>query len=413
MVFLVIGSLCLLTASCSSDDDTKPESTDTGNDERTVQEFLHSKKWVSGQKTLYINRDATGWFCKKNSKGEITETIYFTYETDTTPLRLNVTDEYGNTYIIGGQSSSSLSTTTSKLSCQAQGSTKTMEGIFSAQELDDDDTSTKASMAAGYLNDILWVYHPEESGLHGTGELDLYGSGEVKIAYKALANDYVAPWADYPIGYVSIPADITSIGHKAFKDKRVSYIAIGRDGTDHLASIKDYAFYGHELTSFSLPSTVSEVGDYAFYSDYAVDETTSRLTLGNLVKIGDYAFYNNMLNNAYKKRQNNPSSLKIPETCQQIGTHAFKAYTDKIYIYENLTKLAPGAIVVTSTGGDLYFKHNTVNLSSPLLIDEQGNNVQSQWTLHVPLGTKTFFENTYPWNTFGAISADLYLSGAK
>ena len=408
---LAMGGLGILTFSCSSDDDPTPQP-DSISDESTVKDFLQSKKWVNGQKILYISNSGTGWFCRKNTSGEIRESIYFTYEIDTTPLRLEVTDEKGNTYVIGGQSSSALSTSTSKLSCQAQGSSKTMEGIFSVQELDDADKSAKASMRAGFLNEVLWVYHPEETSSHGTGELDLYGSGEVKIGFKTIAGDYVAPWADYPIGYVSLSAEITSIGHKAFKDKQVNYISTGT-GTDHLTSIKDYAFYGNELTSFSLPSTVSEVGDYAFYSDYTIDEKTSRLSLSNLVKIGDYAFYNNMLNNAYKKRQNSPSTLKIPETCQQLGTHAFKAYTNKIYIYENITKLSAGAIVVTNASGDLYFKHNTMSLSSPLLIDEQGNNAQSQWTLHVPLNTKEYFENHYPWNTFGTIEADIYLTGAK
>lgn len=86
---------------------------------------------------------------------------------------------------------------------------------------------------------------------------------------------------------VSIPSTVTSIGNRAFENCReLSFITI----LGNLTSIGGGAFYGcSSLTSISLPSSVSSIGEYAFAGCSCL---TNISIPNNVTSIGEYAFYN-------------------------------------------------------------------------------------------------------------------------
>lgn len=112
-------------------------------------------------------------------------------------------------------------------------------------------------MAGGTVGIMTWEYNET------TRVLTISGNGAM-ISYSTASN---VPWYDY------IP--------------NVSRIVI-KDG---ITSIGEHAFYaanrGSTCTSISIPSTVTSIGNRAFWN---LDKVTSPIFLSNVTTIGDYAF---------------------------------------------------------------------------------------------------------------------------
>ena len=93
----------------------------------------------------------------------------------------------------------------------------------------------------------------------------------------------------------------------------------------NVTKIANHAFYGcSSLLKMNLPSTVLEIGDYAFSgasSLYSVDFGANAV----LEVIGDHAFDGCSLLNSSYVTINNP--LTLPSTVKEIGAYAFKACT--------------------------------------------------------------------------------------
>ncbi|MDE7082800.1 MAG: leucine-rich repeat protein [Clostridia bacterium] len=105
----------------------------------------------------------------------------------------------------------------------------------------------------------------------GTGSADL--TGITKIAPYAFAGSNVTS--------VTIPSTVTEIGEGAFANSKLKSVTINAN----LTAIPAYAFYNTELTTVTLPNTVTSVGDYALAGNKLLDTfnfaPTNKATFGN------------------------------------------------------------------------------------------------------------------------------------
>lgn len=101
----------------------------------------------------------------------------------------------------------------------------------------------------------------------------------------------------YDIERVTLPSTISDIGNKAFYGC-TALKSVTIQGDSHLTTIGDYAFYDTCLTSFYIPRKVSSIGNYAFGAD--TKDGLSEISFGFnnndgvSISIGSYAFINNI-----------------------------------------------------------------------------------------------------------------------
>ena len=143
-------------------------------------------------------------------------------------------------------------------------------------------------------DDLTWKLDDEGTlTISGMGDMDDY--------------DYYAPW-DHDVKSVVIGSSVTSIGDYAFYDCTfLESVTIGNGVT----SIGDYAFsFCESLESITIPNSVTSIGAEAFYECTSLES----VTMGNSVtSIGVYAF-------AYC---DSLTSITIPNSVTSIGAEAF------------------------------------------------------------------------------------------
>lgn len=104
-------------------------------------------------------------------------------------------------------------------------------------------------------------------------------------------------------GAVTIPAGVTEIGNRAFRNTAVTEVTIPAGVT----RIGDWAFYGCEkLTRAALPDSLTELGEWAFAGCKALEEITIP---DGVTSIGECAFY----------RCDALQTLTIPKSVTEIG----------------------------------------------------------------------------------------------
>lgn len=132
-------------------------------------------------------------------------------------------------------------------------------------------------------------------------------------------------FAGYSLGNISLPASLEVIEENAFWNCDISSLIFAEGSI--LKTIGAYAFYcvdmsSNTLTEITLPATVTEIGEYAFYGNSEL-KTVTFMEGSKLTNIGANAFY----------RCSALTSINIPDTIQTIGNYAFYG-CDKI---ESLT----------------------------------------------------------------------------
>lgn len=146
----------------------------------------------------------------------------------------------------------------------------------------------------------------EAIGTYAFGEFSL-GIEEINIPSKVTEIPDYFLYKNKNIKSLAIPANIRSIGQKAFHSARIYSVTF----PEGLESIGESAFQScnYNLTKIELPQSVRKIGARAFQSCYKVTE----LTLSDGIEdIGEFAFYYFFI-----------TSLTLPESVKTIGANAF------------------------------------------------------------------------------------------
>jgi len=141
----------------------------------------------------------------------------------------------------------------------------------------------------GYTYTIL-----TEEGSSGTVEI-------IEHDDTLLTSDLVI---DSTVTYNGITYTVESIGEYAFFGGQLTSVTI----PDSVIAIGEYAFYANQLTSVKIPDSVTTIGESAFLGNLL----TSVKIPDSVITIGDFAFYANQL-----------TSVKIPDSVTTIGEYAF------------------------------------------------------------------------------------------
>jgi Flp pilus assembly protein protease CpaA len=158
-----------------------------------------------------------------------------------------------------------------------------------------------------------------------------------------------------------------------------------------VTEIEGYAFYScSDLSSITIPNSVTAIDSFAFWDCHSL---TSAVIPNSVTTIGDYAF-------------SNCSSLTpviIPNSVTTIGRGAFVGCISltSVVIPNSVTDIGWNAFWHCSSLRDV-----TVFWATPLVIYEwnQFRDVDlPNCTLHVPSGTKTLYAAADAWKDFGTI----------
>ena len=240
---------------------------------------------------------------------------------------------------------------------------------------------------------------------------------------------------------VAIPNSVESIGRWAFQNcSSLSSMTI----PNGVSSIEERTFYGcSNLTSITIPNSVTSIADDAFRGcigltsisvasgntvydsrnncNAVIETASNKLILGcmktrvpnSVTCIGDYAFF----------RCSSLTSIDIPSSVASIGSSAFYDCSGltSVTIGNSVTSIGSSAFSgcssltsveipfsVTSIGrwafsGCTGLTSVIVENSTPLSFDEYVFSGCYKATLYVPKGSRSVYQNTYPWSQFREI----------
>lgn len=284
----------------------------------------------------------------------------------------------------------------------------------------DDRTSRLTISGSGKMNDYTSSNQPwhdfsisqitiEEGctyiGTHAFHKLS-YVVSEIEIPNSIQEfGDYSC--CDLFISELMVPTEVVRIGKNAFSDceylKKINFA-----GCDKLTEIDDYAFAFCPISFsyFTLAKNVKNVGIMAL----ANSSFTGSFALNEKIEtIGDGAF-------ASLSGRMKAGTLIIPNSVKSIGSQAFHGNIGEIRIGTGLTKLGDTPFIANSKGS-MY-----VNLGKPVsmanatykyIISNTDGNVTRNWTLYVPKGSKSAYQNAEGWKSFKSIIEDASLKSGN
>lgn len=208
-------------------------------------------------------------------------------------------------------------------------------------------------------------------------------------------------------GKITLPQTLTYIGAEAFMDcSKISSLVIGGSlkeisksafedcsmlskvdfGSDSAVSvIGDRAFYNTRLNGFTLPETLTEIGDYAFYGDSSSSFTSLNIPAA-VETVGEYAFAGctylktvtfgenskiTSLGEGVFKDNRYLTTISLPTSVTKIPKLAFNGCGRliKFEIGAQITEIGEGAFggIATDSTGDIAFTVNAENKNFTLV----------------------------------------------
>lgn len=423
----LIASLSMTMTSCSSDDKIESDS---------LTAKLQANKWICKDASYGEGSNYHAWVDIE------TTTLYFTtdntgvaywiqkdYDTD---LGYSRTSDYSMfNYSVSGNSvtlkdeKNYVTTYTYQDGCLVYGSIVYVPSPMSSSDYEfarnlgpqtgscgkdlqysfDDRTGVLTISGSGRMNDYTATNQPWHNfaineiiikdgckyvGTHAFNKLT-YSVGSLSIANSVQEiGDYA--FSNLYIEELIVPDDLMKIGDYAFSDctylKKLYWI-----GCDALEEIGDFAFGFCPINEYSLtiPKNVKKIGSNAFFSS----TISGRLTLNEKLETVGITSFGRL----------NISKLEIPNSVKYIGSLAFRGSFSEIRIGTGLTSFGENPFL-TSSSGKMY-----VNLGQPLtcsgdIIANDYGNAAGSWTLYVPKGSKSAYQNAEGWKSFKSIIED-------
>lgn len=440
ITFLVVSFVSISLVSCGGDDDIRNDN---------LIQILKSNKWISRDSSYGEGSNYHSWVDL--------QTIYLYFTSDNAGVSYWIEKDYdtdlGNsirtdyslfTYSVSGNTVTITDESNNVSRYNYEGGYLVSESgstIFESSPMTSNDYKVASSLGPkkGTCGDNLQYSFDDR-----TKTLTITGSGKM--------NDYTSsnqPWHDYAISTIFIEEGCTYIGTHAFHNLKYSVTEIDLPGS--LLEIGDYAFCDLLLSDLTLPSGLVRIGKYAFsdceylknvyfgfcddleeIGDYAFAFCPIKMSYfsapKNLRKIGTFAFFGSSFGslNLNEKLEEidhrafgkiTDSKIEIPNSVKSIGSLSFNGSFSEIRIGTGLKTISPVAFS-TVKNGKMY-----VNLGKPLPItssDNQyiigyiyGDDASGSWTLYVPKGSKSAYQNAPGWKKFGAIIEDASLTSGN
>lgn len=168
-----------------------------------------------------------------------------------------------------------------------------------------------------------------------------------------------------------IPAGVTSIGERAFLQSGISNIVVDANNTSYSAEngmlfnkdkTKLVCYYASDSAVCLVPSTVTEIAKYAFYSN---DDLLTVVLPDGIEKIGDYAFGNCLY----------LSNINLPKSLETIGNYAF--HFCQSFKGEAGMLVLPDRVV--SIGADAFNSTGTTQIHIPSSVLAIGRDLLASW----------------------------------
>lgn len=416
--YLITWGIILLSclSACSSDDSIE------GTDDN-LRAILLDNKWIMRDYSYGEGNDDHVWFDDEST------TLYFKTETGGFEywLQKDYDSDLGNSinksYVLFDYevSGNSVQITNEK------GYNSTLyyrEGVLTNEKgdlfympspLNSDDREFMAGIGPkeGKCGDNLYYEY------NGRNRLTIKGSGRM--------NDYTEgsqPWADDVIETLTIEDGCTYIGKHAFNCTKIEG-EISFPST--LEEIGEYAFYSANIVSlnisncdrleyigsnafaccpiyeynFVLPKNLKEIGMSAFvYSEF------EKVTLNEkLETIGEGAFCSL-----------GSSPVVIPNSVKKIGYCAFLGDFNEIRLGSGIEEISSYAFYTKSKSGKIYVNQSipvSTNGASVVLYCNEMQDAAPYWTLYVPKGSKTIYQEHPMWKSFKYIYEDNTLTSGN
>lgn len=176
------------------------------------------------------------------------------------------------------------------------------------------------------------------SGCRNLAQVDIEKDSDKKCALKTIGNSAFINCLG--LKSINIPASVTEIGEKAFRNCR-NLVSLSFEQESTLQTIGNSAFSGcSKLTDILIPSSVTTLGESAFSGCLGLYNVTFLISSEGkcgIKEIPDFAFANCFISNS--------TDINIPEGVEIIGNSAFAGCTmlSEIILPESLKEIKENA----------------------------------------------------------------------
>ncbi len=237
-------------------------------------------------------------------------------------------------------------------------------------------------------------------------------TGVITISGDGSMADYSAggqPWDGCPIKKVSFESGVTSVGNHAFYQcNTLEEVDFPRNASIKSIGVEAFAKCS-ALSHIDIPSSLETIKEAAFSECSnlnSIDFKKDNRGELSLKTIESYAFkgvkaYKKWNTGNYSGTRYLYSTLEIPSSVESIGTEAFSGDIEEIIIGKNMKQIAWYGIATSVSSGKMY-----VNRGTPPSVSTSITGRDDSWTLYVPVGCKSAYQNAAVWKNFKSIVED-------